>query len=101
MDKPHFQESKLNAGDNSSNTPVKISNRFPDPQLPKMLDLSPNHAKNIIHITPAECLSSESQKHTSCEIPAVLSANVRAISTKINELQKIVKVNAVDALCIN
>ena len=66
-----------------------------------MLDLSPNHPKNIIHITPTECLSSESQKHTSCEIPAVLSANVRAISTKINELQKIVKVNAVDALCIN
>jgi hypothetical protein len=26
MDKPHFQENKLNAGDNSSNTPVKISN---------------------------------------------------------------------------
>jgi hypothetical protein len=31
MDKPHFQENKLNSGDNSSNTSVIISNRSPDP----------------------------------------------------------------------
>jgi hypothetical protein len=78
----------------SSNIPVIISNRSPPPK--KMLDLSHNSARNIIHITPTESLSSESEKYTSCEIPAVLSANVGAISTKIDEIQQITEVNVVD-----
>ena len=62
-----------------------------------MLDLSHNSARNIIRISPTETgLSSESEKYTSCEIPAVLSANVGAMSTKIDEIQQITEVNAVD-----
>ena len=36
----------------------------------------------------------------SYDIPAILSTNVRALTNKVDEIQKIVELNSVSAICI-
>ena len=68
-------------------------------RLKRTLDLRSDKARNIIHI-PSQTVSLKSSKRNNCKRPTVLSANVRAISTKIDEIQQIAELNAIDALCI-
>ena len=78
----HATRPTINVRSNLTNIPI---NNFPDSLNPEFNDQS---------------MTNQINQHSIPHIPTVLSANVRAIATKVDEIQQVAELNSVDIICI-